>query len=202
MYTEKYRKQETNIPLTSPLPRVDLTIKIHGLSIINKFSKNRQYPNYRNATPPFFFISPYTEIQQQMVRQPIIKIRYAGRSYCFANRAVPRILMRDRSEKKREREIFHRGRETEKPLKPRPRVAGVDCHRVFYEALRRPGSCSFVGLLRGVEGRHRRRYGRFYRGRRAWNAVRFSLEIRVTGCATLFSRNRIASRTIDTLHAG
>lgn len=34
-----------------------------------------------------------------------------------------------------------------------------------------------------------RRYGRFYRGRRARNAVRFSPEIRVTG---LFSKNRIA----------
>ena len=41
-----------------------------------------------------------------------------------------------------------------------------------------------------------RRYSRFYRGRRARNAVRFSLEIRVTGCAALFSRNRIASRTM------
>ena len=41
-----------------------------------------------------------------------------------------------------------------------------------------------------------RRYGRFYRGRRARNAVRFSLEIRVTGCAALFSRYPIASRTM------
>lgn len=59
-----------------------------------------------------------------------------------------------------------------------------------------------MGLIWGNRGL--RRYGRFYHGRRVRNAVRFSLEIRVTGCAALFSRNRITverSHAIDTIHA-